>query len=433
MEKVHALYVSGVTSKSGLTYSDITSTPFYGAVWCMLNSSTPLELYSQMYGGNYFLTDSQAYSATSNAVWNLMKEYGIPDNSGVQESTPLSKSLRIAQSTNILTEKPDSSDVSIEGDGLFEQNSADGKWYTGPLTLKAPSTFNTSFKLTLPQGVTTTDGKKEVKVGDTFTLVSDTEPQGGANISLTSTIPWMEGDLIVFEAVNGQKASDGKAFQNMIGAKIHRESITVNKLMSVAEKTTRVSITKTWNDEDNKDGKRPSPDEFAKSIHLMNGNKEVTGVTPTITDNLDNTYTVVYENLPLKDSSGNEIKYTVKEDEVTGYDADKSTVENGGTITNTQEKEETKDPAGPTDPENPTDPQDPGKTTDPKNPSDNTDKTTTNNGNDSNKTTVVKKVRSIVQTGDNGTVILYGSALVCAAVLVVLLVQIRKRKNSHVR
>lgn len=263
-------------------------------------------------------------------------------------------------------------------------------------------------------------------MGDTFTLVSDTEPQGGANISLTSTIPWMEGDLIVFQAVNDANHE----FQNMIGAKIHRESITVNKLMSVAEKTTRVSITKTWNDEDNKDGKRPSSDEFAKSIHLMNGDTEVIGVTPTITDNLDNTYTVVYEDLPLKDSSGNEIKYTVKEDEVTGYDADKSTVENGGTITNTQEKE---DPADPGDNVDPTDPQDPGKTTDPKNPSDNTDKTTTDNGNDSNKTTVVKKVRSIVQTGDNGTVILYGSALVCAAVLVVLIVQIRKRKNSHVR
>ena len=444
-QQVFELYRTGGTTKSGLSYNDITSTPFYGAVWSMLNSSTPLELYSKVYGGNYFITDAQAYSATSNAVWNLMKEYGIPDNSGVQDSTPLSKSLKVAQSTDILTEKPDSSYVSIEGDALFEQNSADGKWYTGSLTLKAPSTYNTTFKLTLPQGVTTTDGKTEIKVGDTFVLVSDAEPQGGANISLTSTIPWMEGDLIVFEAVNGQKASDGKAFQNMIGAKIHRESISVNKLMSVAEKTTRVSITKTWNDEDNKDGKRPSADEFSKSIHLMNGDTEVTGVTPTITDNLDNTYTVVYEDLPLVDKNGNEIQYTVKEDEVTGYDADKSSVENGGTITNTQEKEEPKDPAGPTDPEDPsdpgdpgdnvdpTDPQDPGKTTDPKNPSDNTDKTTTDNGNDSNKTTVVKKVRSIVQTGDNGTVILYGSALVCAAVLVVLLVQIRKRKNSHVR
>ena len=425
-QQVFELNRTGGTTKSGLSYNDITSTPFYGAVWSMINSSTPLESYSQVYGGNYFITDAQAYSATSNAVWNLMKEYGIPDNTGVLDSTPLSKSLKVAQSTDILTEKPDSSYVSIEGDALFEQNSADGKWYTGPLTLKAPSTYSTTFKLTLPQGVTTTDGKTEVKVGDTFTLVSDTEPQGGANISLTSTIPWMEGDLIVFQAVNDANHE----FQNMIGAKIHRESITVNKLMSVAEKTTRVSITKTWNDEDNKDGKRPSPDEFSKSIHLMNGDTEVTGVTPTITDNLDNTYTVVYEDLPLVDKNGNEIQYTVKEDEVTGYDADKSSVENGGTITNTKEK---KDPADPGDNVDPTDPQDPGKTTDPKNPSDNTDKTTTDNGNDSNKTTVVKKLSSIVQTGDNGTVILYGSALVCAAVLVVLLVQIRKRKNSHVR
>ena len=425
-QQVFELNRTGGTTKSGLSYNDITSTPFYGAVWSMINSSTPLESYSKVYGGNYFITDAQAYSATSNAVWNLMKEYGIPDNTGVLDSTPLSKSLKVAQSTDILTEKPDSSYVSIEGDALFEQNSADGKWYTGPLTLKAPSTYSTTFKLTLPQGVTTTDGKTEVKVGDTFTLVSDTEPQGGANISLTSTIPWMEGDLIVFQAVNDANHE----FQNMIGAKIHRESITVNKLMSVAEKTTRVSITKTWNDEDNKDGKRPSPDEFSKSIHLMNGDTEVTGVTPTITDNLDNTYTVVYEDLPLVDKNGNEIQYTVKEDEVTGYDADKSSVENGGTITNTKEK---KDPADPGDNVDPTDPQDPGKTTDPKNPSDNTDKTTTDNGNDSNKTTVVKKLSSIVQTGDNGTVILYGSALVCAAVLVVLLVQIRKRKNSHVR
>ena len=379
----------------------------------MLNSSTPLELYSQTYGGSYFLTDAQAYSATSNAVWNLMKEYGIPDNTGVQDSTPLSKSLKVAQSTNILTEKPDPGNVSIEGDALFEQNSADGKWYTGTLTLKAPSTYNTSFTLTLPQGVTTTDGKTELKAGDTFVLVSDTEPQGGANISLSSTIPWMEGDLIVFQAVNDANHE----FQNMIGAKIHKESITVNKLLSVAEKTTRVSITKTWNDEDNKDGKRPSADEFAKSLHLMNGDTEVKGVTPVVTDNLDNTYTVTYEDLPLNDKNGNEIKYTVKEDEVTGYDADKSTVENGGTITNTQEK---------ADPKDPTDPKDPSGNNDPKDPSNTTD-------NGGGKTTVTKKVTSVIKTGDTGNVLLYGSALVCATVLVVLLVQIRKRKRYHSR
>ncbi len=433
-------------TKSGLTRSDIYSTDFYRAV-SFMQFDDPVQAYNATYGSYPFLTETQAYKGTSNAVWNLMYNYGIADNHEV-DHLALTNALNQVSTSNVLDSKPSSSDISIEGDAVFKQNTTDGKWYTGALTLKAPSTYNTSFKLTLPQGVSTADGSTELKVGDTFVLVSDREPQGGANISLSSTIPWMDGDLMVFEAVNGQKASDGKAFQNMVGAKIKNETVSASKLLTVAEKNTSVKVTKTWKDDDNKDGKRPSADEFAKSIHLMNGNKEVTGVTPTITDNLDNTYTISYENLPLKDSSGNEIKYTVKEDEVNGYDADNSTVENGGTITNTQEKEESKDPAGPTDPEDPSkpgdpgdnvdpaDPQDPGDNvnpTDPKNPSDNTDKTTADNGNDSNKTTVLKKVRSIVQTGDNGTVILYGSALVCAAVLVVLLVQIRKRKNSHVR
>lgn len=415
-------------TKSGLTRSDISSTDFYRAV-SFMQYDDPVQAYNATYGSYPFLTETQAYKGTSNAVWNLMYNYGIADNHEV-DHLALTNALNQVSTSNVLNSKPSSSNVSIEGDAVFRENSSDGKWYTGTITLKAPSDYFTNFKLTLPQGITTTTGVNEVKAGDSFVLVSDSEPQGLLNVSLKSTIPWMDGDLMVFEAVNGQKASYGKAFQNMVGAKIKNETVSASKLLTVAEKTTSVKVTKTWKDEDNKDGKRPSSDEFAKSIHLMNGDTEVIGVTPTITDNLDNTYTVVYEDLPLKDSSGNEIKYTVKEDEVTGYDADKSTVENGGTITNTQEKE---DPADPGDNVDPTDPQDPGKTTDPKNPSDNTDKTTTDNGNDSNKTTVVKKVSSIVQTGDNGTVILYGSALVCAAVLVVLLVQIRKRNNSHVR
>lgn len=433
-------------TKSGLTRSEIYSTDFFHAI-SFIDNDDPVKAYNDVYGSYPFLTETQAYKGTANAVWNLMYNYGVKDNEEV-DYLALTSALNQVSTSNVLNSKPSSSNVSIEGDAVFRENSSDGKWYTGTITLKAPSDYFTNFKLTLPQGITTTTGVNEVKAGDSFVLVSDSEPQGLLNVSLKSTIPWMDGDLMVFEAVNGQKASDGKAFQNMVGAIIKNETVSASKLLTVAEKTTSVKVTKTWKDEDNKDGKRPSADEFAKSIHLMNGNKEVTGVTPVITDNQDNTYTISYENLPLKDSSGNEIEYTVKEDEVNGYDADNSTVENGGTITNTQEKEEPKDPAGPTDPEDPsnpadpgdnvdpTDPQDPGDNvnpTDPKNPSENADKTTTDNRNNSNKTTVVKKVSSIVQTGDNGTVILYGSALVCAAVLVVLLVQIRKRKNSHVR
>ena len=402
-------------TKSGLTRSDIYSTDFYRAASFMMQYDDPVQAYNATYGSYPFLTETQAYKGTSNAVWNLMYNYGIADNHEV-DNLALTNALYQVSTSNVLDSKPSSSDISIEGDAVFKENTTDGKWYTNTLTLKTPSDYFTDFKLTLPQGITTTSGVNVVKSGDSFVLVSDTEPKGVLDITLSSTIPWMDGDLMVFEAVNGQKASDGKAFQNMVGAKIKNENVSVSKLLTVAEKTTSVKVTKIWKDDDNKDGNRPSVDEFAKSLHLMNGDTEVTGVTPAITDNLDNTYTITYENLPLNDKNGNEIKYTVKEDDVTGYDADKSTVENGGTITNTQEKADPKDPTDPKDPSN-NDPKDPSNTTD----------------NGGGKTTVTKKVSSIIKTGDTGNVLLYGSALVCATVLVVLLVQIRKRKHYHSR
>ena len=411
-EQVYDLYKNGSTTSSGLTYSDITATPFYGAVFCMLNSDDPLTAYPQLYGGDYFLTEQQAYSATSNAVWNLMKDYGIPDNSGVQESSGLSKSLKVAQSTGILSEKPSASKVTVDGDAVFEKNDSDGKWYTGTLTLKAPSTYNAAFNLILPDGITTTDGSTVVKRGDSFKLVSDTEPKGGVDISLSATIPWMEGDLIVFQAV-GDTNND---FQNMVGARIHKEKISLSKHLSVAGKITNVTVTKSWEDESNKDGKRPTADEFAASIHLMNGDTEVADVTPAVTDNQDNTYTITYENLPLEDADGNEIQYTVKEDEVSGYSTDDATAENGETIVNTLKK-------------------DSGNTEDPKNPTDTKDpkKTSKTGGNDGNESVTAKTAGSIVKTGDSGNIVLYGSVLACAAALAAILVKIRKRNRLHNR
>ena len=290
-------------TKSGLTRSEINSTDFSHAI-SFIDNDDPVKAYNNVYGSYPFLTETQAYNGTANAVWNLMYNYGVEDNDGV-DNLALTSALNQVSTSNVLNSKPSSSNVSIEGDAVFRENSSDGKWYTGTITLKAPSDYYTNFKLTLPQGITTTTGVNEVKAGDSFVLVSDSEPQGLLNVSLKSTIPWMDGDLMVFEAVNGQKASDGTAFQNMVGAKIKNETVSASKLLTVAEKTTSVKVTKTWKDDENKDGKRPSADEFAKSIHLMNGNKEVTGVTPVITDNQDNTYTISYENLPLKDSSGN--------------------------------------------------------------------------------------------------------------------------------
>ena len=93
---------------------------------------------------------------------------------------------------------------------------------------------------------------------------------------------------------------------------------------------TEVSGTKTWEDKDNQDGKRPK----SITIHLLANGEEIKSqeVKPDESGNWKYSFT----NLD-KYSKGKEIAYTVKEDEVTGYEA---TI-NGNNITNKHEIEKT--------------------------------------------------------------------------------------------
>lgn len=99
------------------------------------------------------------------------------------------------------------------------------------------------------------------------------------------------------------------------------------------EKTT-IQITKKWVDSGNRAKLRPDTEAFASKIHLMNGDSEVTGYSPTVTDNGDNTYTVSYSGMP-KYADGKLIIYSVKEDAVDGYSQSAESVQNGETLTNT--------------------------------------------------------------------------------------------------
>ncbi|WP_423366622.1 Cna B-type domain-containing protein, partial [Melissococcus plutonius] len=75
-------------------------------------------------------------------------------------------------------------------------------------------------------------------------------------------------------------------------------------------KTTEVSGTKTWEDNNNQDRKRPEK----ITVHLMNGNKEVATKEVSEKDGWKYSFTglPVYEN-------GKKIEYTLKEDQVPGY------------------------------------------------------------------------------------------------------------------
>ena len=327
-----ALYKSGSTA-SGLTYAQLTALPFWRAAYCMVTyTDSPIDAYSTLYINGSYVTESQAYTSTSNAVWTLMYSSGVPNNTAVTQDALTTKLLDAAENDTILEQAPSSGSLSVTGDTTFRYSSEDGKWHTGSLTLSAPSGYLTPFVLSLPDGVSEESGKTQVRAGASFSLVSSS-PASVSTISLSATVPWMDGDLKVYEPMGNVTASDGKAFQNMVGAVIRTADVSVSASLARADENTDLTFTKKWDDSDNQDGVRVSAADYASKLHLMNGDTEVENVTPTVTDNGDNTYTVTYSNLP-KYADGAAIAYSVKEDNIDGYTADAEMVEAGGTLTN---------------------------------------------------------------------------------------------------
>ncbi|MEE0464538.1 MAG: Cna B-type domain-containing protein, partial [Lachnospiraceae bacterium] len=127
-------------------------------------------------------------------------------------------------------------------------------------------------------------------------------------------------------------------FQNMVGAVINKANVGTSMALSKESMEVSFTVTKNWDDDNNRDGLRPSDLDYASKVHLMNGNTEVTGVTLVITDNNDNTYTISYGNLN-KHINGENTDYKLKEDSITGYTPSAETVKNGETLVNTHTPE----------------------------------------------------------------------------------------------
>ena len=93
--------------------------------------------------------------------------------------------------------------------------------------------------------------------------------------------------------------------------------------------TGTLKVTKTWNDNNDQDGKRPSNEDFAEKLTLFENDLKIdtfdgtTGVSRTAADGADaNTTVVTYTGLPVYDAAGNQITYTVEEGVITGYSLD---------------------------------------------------------------------------------------------------------------
>ena len=93
---------------------------------------------------------------------------------------------------------------------------------------------------------------------------------------------------------------------------------------------TEVSVSKEWSDSNNNDGKRPS----SVTVNLLNGEEVVDSAT--LNDENKWTYTFIVD----KYNNGEEIKYTISENEVGGYTSKVTgSIKEGFVVTNTHEVE----------------------------------------------------------------------------------------------
>ena len=109
--------------------------------------------------------------------------------------------------------------------------------------------------------------------------------------------------------------------------------------LTITAAYTQVNVTVAWKDSSNKDGIRPSAEDFAKYLTLT-ADGEPTDAQAVIVENGD-TYNVVFDNVRkyAYDENGvrHEIAYQVTQANIDGYTTDNATVGNEGTITNTHE------------------------------------------------------------------------------------------------
>lgn len=334
LKEVGALFPSGSTS-NGLTYSQITASPFYKAALCIYysidsnthehNNSDPISQYNNLYSGEYFVSEKKAYENTSYAVWYLMKEYGVANNDITDLSAyPLAKRLvDESGNTNILTSQPSSDQVNVTGDTRFTYNADDGYWYSGTLQVTEPDNYRGQYKLTLPSGYSVVDGGDTVTSGQGFQLKADHQPSETEKISLeASNLVWIESVKQYSPVKNADGTektdSEGKGFQSMVGAVIHKA--TISKTFNPSAKVGNLKITKTVNGNDSatkkfnfqvtltdEDGNPASKlsgtygdvsfkDGISESIALGNGDsKEITGLPAglayKVTEDGDTDYT----------------------------------------------------------------------------------------------------------------------------------------------
>ena len=239
-DELFKYYFTGATTPSGHTSAEIRATPFYQAAVAMAYApaykETPLKVWDQNHSDADRVTESEAYNATQYAIWAVLGDYGIENNTLNSESGEVTqkalavKLLNSATAEQVLRAEPDAGNVKITGDSQFAYDPEYGVWKTGTLSVTEGENYHGMYTLTLPSGVSAhkLDGTpvSTVSAGTSFYLVSTTKPTAtDMEITASDTLTWLQEYRQYSPHTKTYKASDGRYFQHMIGAVIKQKPV----------------------------------------------------------------------------------------------------------------------------------------------------------------------------------------------------------------
>lgn len=147
-----------------------------------------------------------------------------------------------------------------------------------------------------------------------------------------------EGNFIKYNAVESALPGEEKAFKHYKQDESKGEGQFVNTFDPTRlQDKTSITVTKTWNDMENKFNTRPE-----KIIVNLKADGKVIQKDVEIAPDKDNIWTYTFKDLNVYDSNGNKIDYTVEEERVPNYNYPPTytETENGYNITNTADLKE---------------------------------------------------------------------------------------------
>lgn len=138
-----------------------------------------------------------------------------------------------------------------------------------------------------------------------------------STISARLTLRAPEGDAAA-QAIAQNAHAFNQSFAKMenvdhSSGEVYGTTVQPSNYTKVGLKAFDITVTKQWDDDNNRDGLRPD----SVTVRLLSNNTEVEGRELSG----ENNWTTTYENLPFDDASGSRINYSVTEDAVSSYTA----------------------------------------------------------------------------------------------------------------